>query len=146
MPKIAGIRNLIVRPDSLAFSGKFTQLVCISRSRNEKLERILSELRDETETKLEQKIVDFSRLESYSFSDTHVGYCCLGTTSSNEVLSPSICNISDNCFEILISSFFLSSFFLQQEFIRVERDLVHNCAKILHRDGCEEFHLGKLDV
>ena len=135
MAKIARIRNLIVRPDSLAFSGKFTQLVCISRSRNEKLERILSELRDETETKLEQKIVDFSRLESYSFSDTYVGYCCLGTTSSNEVLFRD--------FNFFLLSVVIS---LQQEFIRVERDLVHNCAKILHRDGCEEFHLGKLDV
>ncbi|KAG7172707.1 oxidoreductase HTATIP2-like isoform X2 [Homarus americanus] len=66
--------------------------------------------------KVEQKIVDFEKLDDYkeAFGGAQVGFCCLGTTRGKAGA---------------------------KGFIHVDRDYVSHAARLLKEGGCSHFHL-----
>lgn len=71
---------------------------------------------DFSDDKIEQKIVDFDKLEESkdAFSDAQVGFCTLGTSRAKAGAAG---------------------------FVKVDRDYVANSARILRDQGCQQFHL-----
>ncbi|CAL4162329.1 unnamed protein product [Meganyctiphanes norvegica] len=71
---------------------------------------------DFSSDKIEQKIVDFDKLEEHkdAFSNAQVGFCALGTTRKKAGAAG---------------------------FVKVDRDYVAEAAKLLRDQGCQQFHL-----
>ncbi|XP_051983987.1 oxidoreductase HTATIP2 [Xyrauchen texanus] len=78
--------------------------------------RRLLTFEDKTYENLEQKVVDFEKLEEYeeAFRGHDVGYCCLGTTKAKAGA---------------------------EGFVRVDHDYVLKAAELAKAGGCSHFHL-----
>ena len=94
----------------LLSSPSFSKVTIIGRSKSSEV------FPKEMAEKLEEKIVDFERLEEFAsaFEGFDVGFCCLGTTRAKSGA---------------------------EGFVRVDHDYVLESAKLAKRGGCKEFHL-----
>lgn len=64
--------------------------------------------------KIEQKVVDFDKLDADTFRGFDAGFCCLGTTKGKAG---------------------------EAGFVKVDHDYVVDAAKLAKEGGCKEFHL-----
>lgn len=92
----------------LASNEAFSKIVTIGRRQ--------IDIEDEKHKIIEQKIVDFEKLQDYAstFTGFDVGYCCLGTTRGKSGTNG---------------------------FVKVDRDYVAECAQLAKQGGCKQFHM-----
>ena len=78
--------------------------------------KLTEEFPSELTKKLEQRIVDFERLDEFAsaFEGFDVGFCCLGTTRAKSGA---------------------------EGFVKVDHDYVLEAATLARRAGCKDFHL-----